>query len=399
MGTAKSTTIYFIYRSLLPFDTSPIPDDAAITSATLRTYVSGRVNYDNDGDDFITLVQSTQVSSTALATTDYARTGATDNPTEGIDATERKDITSVSAAAWLTFNLNTTGLGFVSQTGSTLLALREGRYRLAICFHLDHGSQQSYVTFRTSENTGTTYDPLLTVTYTLTNTVTADVSTTSYAYDGFGARVSKAVLASSTGSTTTTIYPSGGYSVEGGVATVYVGGPGGVSIASMENTSTTSSTLSTIAVDHLGSTAVLTDSAGAMTELLDYHGYGNTRLTSGSATAKKTFIGQYADDETSLSYLNARYYDPARGQFMSQDSVFMGMGTDRNMLLMLLLDPQSQNSYTYARNNPIVLKDASGKCIWDLCIGEGAAFVAVATLTWTAAAAPRFTSKLGWFSR
>ncbi len=98
-----------------------------------------------------------------------------------------------------------------------------------------------------------------------------------------------------------------------------------------------------------------------MTQLLDYHGYGNSRLTSGTATAKKTFIGQYADTETSLSYLNARYYDPARGQFLSEDSVFLGMGTDAKMLNQLLTDPQLQNSYSYARDNPITLKDADGK--------------------------------------
>jgi len=101
-----------------------------------------------------------------------------------------------------------------------------------------------------------------------------------------------------------------------------------------------------------------------MIELLDYHGYGNSRLNSGSATAKKTFIGQYSDSETSLSYLNARYYDPARGQFMSEDSVFLGMGTSKVDLLLLLSDPQSQNSYGYGRDNPISSSDPTGKSWW-----------------------------------
>ena len=170
VGTAKSPTLYYIYRSLLPFDTSSIPDSATITSATLSAYVASKMNYDNDGDDFITLVQSTQASSTALATTDYARTGATNNPTEGVDSTGRKDITSITANAWLTFTLNTTGQGFVSKTGSTLLALREGHDVIDSLFVSTSttASQQSYVTFHCVYRT--TYDPLLTVTYTETST-------------------------------------------------------------------------------------------------------------------------------------------------------------------------------------------------------------------------------------
>ena len=69
-GIAKSATGYYIYRSFLPFDTSSIPDDAAITSASLNVYVYNKKNEDNDGDDFITLVQTSQASATTLSTAD-----------------------------------------------------------------------------------------------------------------------------------------------------------------------------------------------------------------------------------------------------------------------------------------------------------------------------------------
>jgi RHS repeat-associated protein len=61
---------------------------------------------------------------------------------------------------------------------------------------------------------------------------------------------------------------------------------------------------------------------------------------------------QYKD--TDLNYLNARYYDSERGQFLSQDSVFWKLPKE------LLSDPQQLNSYSYARNNPIRMKDPSG---------------------------------------
>ncbi len=60
------------------------------------------------------------------------------------------------------------------------------------------------------------------------------------------------------------------------------------------------------------------------------------------------------DKETDLAYLNARYYDGGRGQFTSQDPAFSDLGFD-------LTDPQSMNSYSYARNNPITMVDRDGE--------------------------------------
>ena len=40
------------------------------------------------------------------------------------------------------------------------------------------------------------------------------------------------------------------------------------------------------------------------------------------------------------------------------------MGTDVKTLMLLLADPQSQNSYSYARDNPIGSSDPGGKSWW-----------------------------------
>jgi len=163
-----------------------------------------------------------------------------------------------------------------------------------------------------------------------------------------------------------TYYPSSDYSVIDGTSTVYVSGPSSLA-ASIEYDGTTATT-KTIHTDHLGSTSVVTNEDGTMIELLDYNPYGTERSSwsstsdSGEAEVSKTYIGEYSDDETSLSYLNARYYDPERGQFLSQDSVYLNMGTDDKRTMVLLLDSQSQNSYSYARDNPIILKDPGGEC-------------------------------------
>ena len=58
---------------------------------------------------------------------------------------------------------------------------------------------------------------------------------------------------------------------------------------------------------------------------------------------------------TGLSYLNARYYNSAQGQFLSEDPVFLGNPSRQN-----LANPQSLNSYSYANDNPINISDPNG---------------------------------------
>jgi RHS repeat-associated protein len=75
----------------------------------------------------------------------------------------------------------------------------------------------------------------------------------------------------------------------------------------------------------------------------------------GAGVVCPIYIGQFSD-ASGLSYLNARYYNSAQGQFTSQDPVFLGNPIQQN-----LQDPQSLNSYSYSDDNPIVREDPSGK--------------------------------------
>ncbi|WP_228644956.1 DNRLRE domain-containing protein [Microtetraspora sp. AC03309] len=60
------------------------------------------------------------------------------------------------------------------------------------------------------------------------------------------------------------------------------------------------------------------------------------------------FLGQVEDASTDLTYLSARYYDPAIAKFISTDP------------LLDLRKPQWSNPYGYAGNNPVGLSDPSG---------------------------------------
>ncbi|MEN9390690.1 MAG: hypothetical protein RLZZ283_790, partial [Candidatus Parcubacteria bacterium] len=108
--------------------------------------------------------------------------------------------------------------------------------------------------------------------------------------------------------------------------------------------------------DHLGGTSLTADSVGKMLESTDYMPFGGVRINTSvnSTKEQRTYIGQEYDPATSLSYLNARYYNGTRGQFMSQDRLFWAPPDQYRT------DPQQMNSYSYARNNPIRMKDSSG---------------------------------------
>jgi RHS repeat-associated protein len=232
---------------------------------------------------------------------------------------------------------------------------------------------------KTTDGTTTTYI------YDYLNHLTALGSagaTTTCAYDAFGTRILQ------TGTSTTTFYPFKWYSVASSTGsgakyattTLYVYN-GDTLLATVDQQTASGVATGTaktryIHPDHLGSTNVVTDENDNVVQTLDYYPYGSTRISSGTSTnERRKFIGQFSDDST-LSYLQARYYDSSRGQFLSEDPVFLGDPKGQN-----LQNPQSLNSYSYANDNPITGKDPTGKQ-QDLVGADPrvAAIVALATL-------------------
>jgi RHS repeat-associated protein len=214
---------------------------------------------------------------------------------------------------------------------------------------------------KTVDGTTTTY------VYDYTNRLTAlgvGGATTTYGYDAFGARVLQ------TGTSTTTIYPFKWYSIASSTGsgakysttTEYVFN--GDSLLATVDRKLSSGTATGTAItryvhpDHLGSTNVVTDENGNLVQTLDYYPYGGTRVSVATSTNEaRKFIGQFGD-ESGLDYLNARYYNPSQGQFLSEDPMFWEDPKAQN-----LADPQSLNTYSYAVDNPITKKDPSGRYV------------------------------------
>ncbi|MEK7564320.1 MAG: FG-GAP-like repeat-containing protein [Patescibacteria group bacterium] len=479
------TADYWMARTVLPFDTSSLPDGAVVSSATLYVYVDYKEDGDNDGSDFIRVVQNTTASSTGLINGDYDQVGSIDNPTAGATDT---DITGISTGAYLVIPLNTTGKSWISKTGATKLGLREGHDATDNASSIN--TSLTGVRIKTANATGTSQDPYLAITYTslptslsvvqdlnytydangniltiINDSETDSAKTVTYSYDDLNRLLSATATSVAGGQSTYThtyVYdalgnitsgPIGSYTyagtnyanphaatsingvtytydnsgnvtgngslantwnykdqltqaVLGGVTSTYTYDHMGERATLANGTTTTAypndlyntdgtkktksvyagdnlvATIETVSsvvtpyythTDHLGSTTATSDGSGALVETLDYFPFGNQRISSGAHTEQRQYIGQEYDEETNLNYLNARYYNSQTGKFISQDPVFLGLGVDPRTQ-EALRDPQSLNSYSYARNNPITLSDPNGEWV-HIAIGAGAGIV------------------------
>lgn len=106
-----SSPNYYIRRISLVFDTSSIPSNATITSASLSVTIS---DYVNTNTKIVHIVQLTKATKTALASSDYNKFGTT----TGGSAT----LPNSNTTATITFN--STGLGWLTKAGTTEVGLR-----------------------------------------------------------------------------------------------------------------------------------------------------------------------------------------------------------------------------------------------------------------------------------
>jgi RHS repeat-associated protein len=99
--------------------------------------------------------------------------------------------------------------------------------------------------------------------------------------------------------------------------------------------------------DHLGSASLSTSATGAQVSEMRYYAYGGTR--SGTMDTDRRYTGQRWEAGIGLYDYNARYYDPALGQFVQADTVVPSMAHSQDF-----------NRYSYVRGNPLVYVDPSG---------------------------------------
>jgi RHS repeat-associated protein len=173
--------------------------------------------------------------------------------------------------------------------------------------------------------------------------VTRGGVTTNFTYDGDGFRIQQ------TSGNETRRYLGEDVEVDGsGTYTKYVAIAGTV-IARKDG-----ATRTWLHADQVGTIVATTDASGAVVDRWDYSANGVV-LSGPAANGGRGFTG-HRQDATGLVYMNARFYDPELGRFISPDPTIDGE------------DSVGLNRYAYVANNPVDSSDPTGLCKdLDLC--------------------------------
>jgi RHS repeat-associated protein len=172
----------------------------------------------------------------------------------------------------------------------------------------------------------------------LLSSVTQAGVTTTYAYDADGTRIQQA------DGKTTLRYVGEGYEVNAtaGTTTKYIS-VAGVLVARKDG-----ATPYWVHTDQQGSIQAETNAAGAEVYRKQYAAFGEVTSSAGSLGAESRGFTAQRQDSSGLVYLDARYYDPVLGRFVSPNPVIDGQ------------DTIGLNRYAYAANDPVNHVDKSG---------------------------------------
>ena len=192
----------------------------------------------------------------------------------------------------------------------------------------------------------------------------ADGTTVKFEYDHQGKRVRKTVVRASI--TQETRY----------VENLYEEGPNGVWIhvylgrllvATQHKPVGGTAQTAFVLTDHLGTLVAACDPSGTPLHNQAYTPFG---MSQAAPSEYDRFLGLSSDMELGLTQFGARYYAPMLGRFITPDWFII-----ENPSRVLRL-PQGLNLYSYAINNPLAFKDATG--LWfgiDDLIVAGIGFV------------------------
>ena len=101
--------------------------------------------------------------------------------------------------------------------------------------------------------------------------------------------------------------------------------------------------------DVRNSTTAILNSTGTIAQSYQYGTFGETEVYGSEIFTDFCYTGGIYDSATGLYYLNARYYDPEDGRFITRDT---SRGEKK--------EPSSLHLYSYCANDPVNFLDLSG---------------------------------------
>jgi RHS repeat-associated protein len=145
----------------------------------------------------------------------------------------------------------------------------------------------------------------------------------------------------------------------------------------VRSTVSSTTTLTYVHKDHIGSTEAMTDGSGNMISAnrMSFDPWGqrqNSDWTDGNPPSgnpdyyptTRGFTGHEMLDQVNLIHMNGRVYDPVTGRFLTPD-----------IFVQAPYNSQSFNRYSYVLNNPLSLVDPTGYCSAAIADGNFAAML------------------------
>jgi RHS repeat-associated protein len=259
-------------------------------------------------------------------------TGSLDPVTKRVSRDTRGRLTAVGDEAFATDAAgNLTGL-----RGSTLTYDTAGRLVAAqgpggsSSFTSDAAGQRTSTTIDTDAPTSSTWDAAGRL---------VAIGATSHTYDGDGLRVGSTLGDGST-SEFTWLRSVGLPLLLGDGSSWFIHGPGGMPLEEIR----ADGSVAWLHLDQAGSVRAQTDEAGAVSATLTWDAYGLPAASTGAASTRLGFQGQYTDLDTGLQYLQARFYDPVTARFLTIDPLVLA----------------TREPYAFAHGDPLTYGDPSG---------------------------------------
>lgn len=165
VGQETSSSNYRVWRAYVSFDTSAIPDDATVTSATLYLAASS----DNSVTDFDIKVYRLAWTE-GLCANQEANFDAAYGASATLEGTLRNTSSGWSSGTYYSMSVDPAG---ISKTGDTKYSVVSSRD-----INANSPTGAEYVDFYSADSSGTTYDPYLVVVYTEATTATPTATPT-----------------------------------------------------------------------------------------------------------------------------------------------------------------------------------------------------------------------------